>query len=181
MTSAPDVHHWRAGDDMSALRMNEIKTAIDFIRNPPFAHIRRRTTTQSLTGAAWNKVVFDQLANSYDPYGMWDAGATDRLTIEVPGWYIVQGGISFTGSSVNTNTALGISKNGFATTDRLLRFDQQNTPSVGQVDIHKETMMFLNTGDFVHLGIFLGDAAARTTMNTSDADCPQLKVRWVSN
>lgn len=181
MTVAPTVHHWRAGDDVNAMRMNEIKASIDYIRNPPFAHVRRRTTTQTLTGSAWTKITFDQLVNSYDPYGMWDAGTPDRLTIDIAGWYIVQGVISFQGTATNTNTALGISKNGFATSDRLLRFDQQNTPSQNGVNIRKETLMFLNSGDFVHLGIFLGDAASRVTQNLTDTESPQLKVRWASN
>jgi hypothetical protein len=180
MTDVPETHHWLAGDAMNADRMNEVRDAIEWLRNPPMVHVRRRLTTQSLPGNQWNKIVFDQIANSYDPYGMFDTGATDRITATVPGWYSYEGVLAINGTATVARMILGVYKNGFTTNELMLRYDVDNAPSSGNMLVRKESTIFLNVGDWLHLAWNLNAAETRTSQITSDSESSQLRVRWVS-
>lgn len=178
--SVPTVHNWLAGDEINAVRMNEIAAQIDFVRNPPMAHVGRASSTQNLSGATWNKIVFDTL-HSTDPYEMWDAGATDRLTCTIPGWYSVEGVITVSSTANEGAVVLGIYKNGFTANEFQLRHDQQNAPSSGAVNIRKEFRVFLNVDDWIHLGEYHTDAVTRTSATVGTWEHSQLRMRWVSN
>src|SRR4051812_26048109 len=93
--TVPTVHHWLAGDEFNADRMNEIGTAIAWIRNPPMVHVARKNTGQSISTNIWTKLSFDTLYNSFDPYDFWDSGTPDQLIIREPGWYSFE--IQFSG------------------------------------------------------------------------------------
>lgn len=180
MTDIPVTHHWLAGEDMNADRMNEVAAAIEFLRNPPMIHVRRRLTAQSLTGSVWNKISFDQVVNSYDPTGMFDAGTPDRVTAQVPGWYSYEARISVVGTATTTRVILGTYRNGFSSDQHILRADMENAPSAGNINIRRDSTIFLNAGDWLHLAFFADNAETRTTSTFSDAESSGLRVRWVS-
>jgi len=75
---------------------------------------------------------------------------------------------------------MGLYKNGFTSSELLLRYDQPTVPSAPNNTMRKETNLFFNAGDWMHLGIFC-DGASFTTANPSDGECCALRVRWVSN
>lgn len=179
MANVPIVHHWKAGDDMNAERMQEIKSVIDFLRNPPTVRVMRLSTTQAMTVNGRTTVVFDTLYNSYDPYGMWNVSASDRITCQVAGWYAVEGVLSMNNTAaVQSRLQLELWRNN---TDMLLRWDQEALPAVGgNINIRKESFMFLNFGDYVQLKAW-NTAGTRNLMNVSFAESPQIRARWFSN
>ena len=178
--SIPPVHHWLAGDDFNADRMNEIGDSINWIRNAPMTHVARRSTGQSIGVAnTWTKISFDTVFNSYDPYDFFDAGTPDQLTITEAGWYSFE--ISFSGViTTDTRIIIGLFKNGFTTNELLFRYDQTTLPTGNNINIRKESSLFFNAGDWLHYGVHC-QAATFTTAITSDADCCALRIRWVSN
>jgi|ERR1700754_3553599 len=177
----PSVHNWLAGDEWNADRLNEVGTAISFLRNPPFVRVGRRLTTQSVPTNTYTAISFDTVFNSYDPYDMFDAGTPTRVTIKEPGWYSCEGFLSLSATATDTRALLGIFKNGSnPPTDMLLRFDQGTLPNTGNTNIRKETTLFLNAGDFLSL-FALCDGATLTSQITSDAEHSGMRVRWVSN
>jgi hypothetical protein len=178
--SIPNVHNWLAGDEFNAVRMGEISDAIQWLRNPPMVHVARRTTTQAIPSNTWTKISFNTLVNSYDPYGFWNAGTPDLITITEPGWYTCEVQLSFVGTATDTRIILGLYKNGFTSNELLLRADQVTLPNSGNQNMRKETTLFFNVGDWMHFGIFC-DGAALNTAVTSDAESCGLRVRWVSN
>jgi hypothetical protein len=177
--AVPTVHHWRAGDEMNADRMEEIKDAIDFLRNPPTARVMRLVSSQNLPAGARTAITFDTLYNSYDPYGMWSAGTPDRLTCQVPGWYAVEGVLNLdNAAAVESRLQLELWKNN---TDFILRWDQEALPATGgNINIRKESFMFLNYGDYVQLKCWNG-TGTRTAFNNGFNESPQMRARWFSN
>jgi hypothetical protein len=178
--TAPSVHNWLAGDDMNADRMNEIADQISFLRNPPMIHVTRTLTTQALT-QGWNFINFDTVVNGYDPYDMFDSGAPDRITCQIAGWYTVEGQMSLNQTSTEGRQILGVYKNGTATGNVQLRSDVQNFPGAGAVAWTKEFSVFLNVGDWLHLGHWFFTDTTRTTIAGSTTDRSRLRARWISN
>lgn len=176
----PSVHHWLAGDEFNSLRMNEIAAAIDFIRNPPMVHVARKLTGQLISPAAtYNKVSFDTLYNSYDPYGMWSAGTPDQLTVQVPGWYMCE--LQFSGViTTDTRILMGLFKNGFTSNELLFRYDQTTLPTGNNINMRKAVALFFNVGDTLYYGLHCNNTTF-TTAITSDAETCGLRVRWFSN
>lgn len=179
MATVPIVHHWKAGDDMNAERMQEIKDVIDFLRDPPTVRVMRLGSTQAMTVNGRTTATLDTLYNSYDPYGMWNVSAPDRITCQVAGWYAVEGVLCMDNTAaVQSRLQLELWKNN---TDMLLRWDQEALPATGgNINIRKESFMFLNFGDFVQLKAW-NSAGARNFVNGSFAESPQIRARWFSN
>ncbi len=178
--SVPDIHHWLAGDDFNATRMNEIRDQINWLRNPPTVHVARSITTQTIPFQTWTKVSFDTVVNSYDPYVFFDAGTPDRITITQAGWYTCEIVCSMSSTFNDSRMIMGLYKNGFTTNELLLRYDQTTLPNTGNINMRKETTLFFNVGDWMHLGLYTDDTANRVSANTSAAESSQLRVRWVS-
>lgn len=182
--SVPEIHHWLAGDSWNADRFNEIGTQINWLRNPPLFHARRRAATQTIEydGTAWERVEFDTVVA--DPYGFIDI-VSDPFTITVtePGWYsceIYMSWVNF--GAVDARVIMGLFKNEFVNTGLLLRNDKGTQPSASSnINMRKEGTYFFNVGDFIHLGAHHDDSSSsRTLANTSDAECTGIRMRWVS-
>jgi len=176
----PNIHTWLAGDEFNAMRMNEVADAIAFLQNPPMVHVGRRLTTQSIPSSVWTKITFDTVYNGYDPYGMWDSGTPDQITIVEPGWYSCEVHLSLAATSTDTRVILGLYKNGLGSDDLLLRYDQTTPPSGGNQNLRRETTLFMNAGDFLHAACWLNSLSLNSQI-TSDAESSGLRVRWVSN
>jgi hypothetical protein len=175
MTSVPTIHRWLAGDEANAVRFNEIRDQINFLRNPPMAHVQQRVSTQTFNTppVAWQTMTFDTLVNSYDPYDMWDPAAPDRLTITVPGWYNCEIAVSVVQTTFDGRAIMSIWKSGDGT---ILRYDQQNA---GTDTMRQDVEIFFNEGDYIQLRVLFDDTG-RTTNITSFAQSSQMRVRWVS-
>lgn len=180
MPNPPDVHYWFAGDEMNAERMNEIKEQIDFLRNPPMVHVTRISTTQTLTGAAWSFINFDTVVNNYDPYNMWDVSDPDAVYATIAGWYVAQAQFSLNQTSTDARLILGVYRNGTAATDLEMRSDVQNFPGFGTNTWTKEFHVYMNEGDWVHLGVWFDGDATRTTTTGSVSDACRMRLRWCS-
>lgn len=182
MATAPTVHHWRGGDEMNAMRMNEVTDSIDFLRNPPMAHLRRRNTNFAFTAASGSffTITFDTLVNSYDPYGMWDPLFADRLTVQVPGWYSCEMVTQWAGTAQDVRLLQVIAKNEMTFDGMILRHDQASLPN-SATSVRKESMLYLNQGDAIFLGVSTEGTGTFTQNATSDSECPQLRIRWISN
>lgn len=180
--SVPEIHHWLAGDSWNADRLNEVKTQIDWLRNPPMVHLRRRAT-QSITGgtSVWTKVIFDTIVA--DPYGFYDAGTPDTVTVTEPGWYSCEIYCSWQSfGAVDARVIMGLYKNEFVNVGLLLRNDKGTQPSASSnINMRKEGTYFFNVGDFIHLGVYHDDPSSKSLANTSDAESTGLRMRWVSN
>lgn len=173
--NVPDVHHWLAGEEMNADRFNEVKAAIDFLRDPPLCHVMRNNSNQTLTANAWTKISFDTAVA--DPYGMWSAGSPDVITCQVPGWYTVEMVCSWSASATDERLLGGVFKNTFTALDDVyLRADFRNAASSAS-PIRREGWLFLNVGDPVYLGQHC--PSARTTL-VSAPNQPRLRLRWIS-
>jgi hypothetical protein len=187
--TVPAVHHWYAGDMWNATRMNEITNQINWMQNPPMVHLRRRTTTQSIPSAAWTKVSFDTVVNSYDPYDMYDSATDPTMVVFTePGWYSCEIYSSWVNwGATDGCVVMGLMKNNFGPTPgsngTLLRSDRRTQPSQGtNIVMRAEATFFFNVGDFVFMGAYNSDTgSAHSLANTSDAECSGLRIRWVSN
>lgn len=181
MAEVPPVHYWLAGDAMTAVRMNEIKAQIDWLRNPPVVHVARLLTAQTgLLDDDYTIITFDTVVNSYDPYDMWDAGDPTKVTAPVSGWYTVFAQYAIAGSAVEGRNVLGVFKNGSDVATNLeMRSDNQNQLSQGSNVYSKEGLMYLNEGDYVLLGVFQQDAGRSTVITALGESC-NMRVRWAS-
>lgn len=182
MATAPQIHHWLGGDEVNAARMNEIKTSIDFLRNPPMAHVRRRNSSFTFTASSgtYFTVGFDTLVNSYDPYGMWNAGSPDRLTVQIPGWYSCEMVTHWGGTAQDLRYLQVLAKNGMSFDDMILRHDQKSLPN-SSTAVRKEGMLYLNQGDNIFLGVSNEGSGSFSLTAASDSECTQLRIRWISN
>jgi hypothetical protein len=176
MTNAPPVHYWKAGDAMNAEVLNEIGTAIDWLTDPPLVHVTMITGSITLPVATWTNVAFTTAIS--DPYDMWDIGTPDTITVNVPGWYTVEGALCLSNvGGTDAKITMGVWKQN---AEIILRWDQQTINNNGNVNIHKETTMFLNTGDTLVLKAY-ASAGARNIITNGSSESPQLRMRWVSN
>lgn len=182
MAITPPIHHWLGGDDMNAARMNEIKDSIDFLRNPPMVHVRRRSSNFTFTAASGSyfSIPFDTLVNSYDPYDMWDVGSPDVITIQVPGWYACEMVGQWAGTAQDLRFLHMLGKNGTTLNDFILRHDQKSLPN-SATSIRKESMLYLNEGDTLRMLVSTEGTGTFTIAATSDSECAQVRVRWFSN
>jgi hypothetical protein len=177
--SVPEVHHWLAGDEFNANRMNEVGDLINWITNPPMVHVSRQSTGQVIPSNTWTKISFDTVVNSYDPYDFYDSGTPDQLTIREAGWYTCE--LSFSAViTVDSRVIMGLYKNGFTSNELLLRYDQTTLPTGNSINFRKESTLFFNVGDWMYYGV-LCDASGFTTTVTSSAEVCGLRIRWVSN
>ena len=86
------------------------------------------TTTQTLTNAVASNVLFN--TEEYDRWGMHDtASNTDRITVVVPGIYLVVATVQFTANATGVRTATIDHFNSAAT--RRARISAFDTPSAG--------------------------------------------------
>lgn len=180
--SSPPVHRWRAGDAMNALRMNEITASLNWLRNPPTVHVGRTLTNQNATTGVYTFVSFDTNYNSYDPYNMWDISDPTKVYAQVAGWYTYEGVLNLGSNADDCRLIMSVFLNGTSTTNIIMRWDQQGAPSVGgNVNMRKEAQIFMNVGDYLTLGFHYNGATARQMIANSTTECPQLRLRWVSN
>lgn len=187
--TVPSIHHWLAGDAWNAARLNEVADTVSWLQNPPTIEVRRRTTTQAISGQSWTKVSFDTLVSSYDPYDMWDVGTPTQITFAEPGWYSCEIYTTWSNfAAVDTRVIMALSKNDFGSglsggAGLVLRADQDTqTAGSGQnLCLRKEATFFFNSGDFVFLGVYQEDTSSHNLANTSDAECSGVRIRWVSN
>lgn len=176
MADSPPIHHWLGGDELNADRMNEIKDSIDFLRNPPMAHVRRRLSNQTIVTNTWHSVAWDEAVS--DSYSTWSE-ATFSLKIAVPGWYSCEMVIAWGGTATDTRFVNAISKNGITEDDILLRYDQRSLPATTTV-VRKENIVFFNEGDDVRCMVLANGGTSYTLLAASDVICPQLRIRWIS-
>lgn len=175
MPTSPPIHHWNAGDPVSAIRMNEIKASIDWLRNPPMTYVQYLGAPITLP-TTWTKIPFDTEVS--DDYDMWDSGTPDEITVTIAGWYAVESVISVTANATDSKLTVAIWKNN---AEVMFRFDQQGLPSVGgNSNIRKEATMFLNVGDQIELYATVS-AGARQIVSGGSNECPTLRMRWVSD
>lgn len=182
MPSSPPIHHWLGGDELNATRMNEIKDSIDFLRNPPTVHVRRRNSNFAFTASSgiYFAVPFDTLVSNYDPYGMWDPVQNAQLTIQVPGWYSCEMVTYWAGTAQDVRLLQVLGKNGITFDDMILRHDQTSLPN-SNTAVRKESLLYFNEGDYIQLAVSTEGTGTFTLNATSDSECPQLRLRWVSN
>lgn len=182
VNTAPSIHHWQAGDSMNAMRMNEIRDQIEWMQNPPMVHVGRRLTTQSFSGGTGVavKVSFDTVFNSYDPYGFFNAGTPDQLTITVAGWYSCEITTSWAGTATDSRLIMYLYKNGTGANDVMLRHDQGSLPN-GANTMRKESQLFFNVGDVIYMMAYADASFTPVLAASNDAECSQLRIRWVSN
>lgn len=182
MANAPPIYHWRGGDEMNATRMNEIKDSIDFLRNPPMAHVRRTANTGfTASPNFFYTIPFDTLVNSYDPYGMWDPGNPNYLRVQIPGWYSCEMVVSWAASAQDVRLLQVLAKNGMTYNDMILRHDQAALPNSTSIT-RKEGMLYLNQGDDIYLGVST-EGTGTFTINggASNSEAVQMRIRWISN
>ncbi len=176
MPNSPSVHYWSAGDDMDAVRMNEIKDAIEWLRNPPLVHVQRLLSNISLPVNTWTTVEFD--TEYVDPYEMYDSGTPDTVTVTVPGWYTVEAVMCMSNTASDARVSMGLWKQA---SELILRWDQQALQNVsGNINMRKESTMFLNVGDTLQLRAHT-NAGARNIVGNSASEAPTIRMRWVSN
>lgn len=182
MATAPPIHHWLGGDDMNADRMNEIKDSIDFLRNPPTIHVRRRNSNFTFTAASGSyfSIPWDTVVNSYDPYGMWNAGTPTLLTIQVPGWYACEMVGYWAGTTQDVRFIHMLGKNGNDLGDFILRHDQRSLPN-SSTGVRKESFLYLNEGDTIEMSVSTEGTGTFTISAVSDSECAQVRLRWISN
>jgi hypothetical protein len=175
-TNAPAVHYWKAGDGLNAERLNEAADSINWYTDPPLVHVTMTSGSIALPVTTWTPVAFTNAIS--DPYDMWDIGTPDTITVNVPGWYTVE--IVMCVSNVvatDARLALAIWKQN---AENLLRWDQQTNGNNGNVNVHKETTMFLNVGDTILLKAHVS-AGARNIITNGSNESPQIRMRWISN
>lgn len=174
--TSPPIHHWQAGDEMNAVRMNEIVDSINWLRDPPLVDVQRLTSgNQSLPASTWTTITFD--TENVDSYGMYDPTAPTLVTVTVPGWYAVEIVMCMSNTANNARVSMGAWKQ---SSELILRWDQQGLQNIsGNINMRKEGTMFLNTGDTLQLRAFASDARNIVVNNASES--PRMRMRWVSN
>jgi hypothetical protein len=176
MATAPSVHYWKAGDGVNAEIMNEVQQGIEWFRNPPLVHVTMASGSIALPATSWTSVTFTTAIS--DAYDMWDISDPDNINVTVPGWYTVEATISVSNvAATDARLTMALYKQN---AELILRWDQQVNGNNGNINIHKETTMFLNTGDTLQLKVHV-NAGARNIVTNGTNEAPQIRMRWVSN
>ena len=77
----------------------------------PICSVRRGATTSVLANTA-TQVNFNSSIVKTDPYGWYDTATPTRVTPDVPGWYMVSGGVSFPNETTTDFRQVGLLANG---------------------------------------------------------------------
>ncbi len=180
--AAPAIHRWKAGDAMNAVRMNEIRDAIEWLVNPPMVHVGRTLSNQTAAANTFTNISFDTTYNSYDPYNMWDISDPTKVYATVAGWYTYEAVLCVGANADDCRLIMSVFLNGTTVDDHILKFDQQSAPSAGgNVNMRKEAQIFMNVGDHLRLTFNYNGTTARSIIANGVFECPQMRLRWISN
>lgn len=176
MATAPGVHYWKAGDSMNAEIVNEVQRGIEWFRNPPLVHVTMTSGSIALPTTTWTSVAYTTAIS--DPYDMWDVSTPDVINVNVPGWYTAEAVVCVSNvAATDARLTVGLWKQG---SELVLRWDQQVNGNNGNINVHKETTMFLNAGDTLVTRVHI-NAGARNIVTNGSSEAPQIRMRWVSN
>lgn len=176
----PNIPQWNAGDEPDEESLNAISYALDFVLNPPEAHIRQSTGQTQGTGTTTPSPVIFQV-EAIDNDGMVNiASDPTAITVNTPGWYELEYGVHWNARDDTTIRMMGIALNGESALANWIGYidhvDKGASPLVrGTYDV------FLNAGDYIQLVIAHGSSTSLTTATVGSANYQTyLRARWAS-
>lgn len=179
----PRTDPWLAGDQLAEDEFNELEYAHAFLLNPPeciiYQNIVQTVSTGSPVEASDMLMLVDtEAAASSGTTKMWDSGAATRITIQTPGWYEIEYASAWAVSATNDRRARWVSINnlGFAG-----EYDEIASASIAN-EGRNMIEWFMNTGDYLKLGIYQSSGSDKTTQVTGvpwNRRC-YLRAKWVS-
>jgi len=104
VTAVPRERTWLVGDALDTTNLNAyISDVLTFLLNKPFAQVRQ-TVAQNITNATFTALTFTTEDVDDDPAGTTGhstSSNTSRFTAVYPGWYLVAGGVVWTGNATS--------------------------------------------------------------------------------
>lgn len=168
MGAIPAPRTWQDGELVTAAEMNtEIRDAIGFLLNPPQASVIQSGTTQNMPSSTATNITFDTM--QFDSDSIWDASQPDRLTIQTPGFYIVNAIFSWSSDP-----------GGFRRGEILSNGSQISytsaAPTTSGTAFTSSIFAKFAVGDYLQLEHYQNSGSGLTA---SSAAPPGLAVRWV--
>lgn len=178
----PSVADIPAGSIVTASELNAVGSAMAFLLDKPQALIEDTVGAQTVTNVSTGtKITF--ATKIYDTDGMYSSGATDRLTIQTPGYYKVNYNVdcvSGTPLSLNAwvlSTTGPNNPQGAGVTGQFWPGYMVPQSTVGmRVSAGGLWPQYLWPGDFLSLFAY----AATNTSTTSNTNPSYLAVEWMS-
>lgn len=179
----PSPKQLTAGDLPDEDLFNEIRYTMQFLENPPAAHVVA-TSGLSTTTALWTAVTFhtveQDLEAEYDPAKpMWDAGSPTRLTVRTPGWYEMDYGSPWASTTADTLRQWAIRKNG-DTAVNYGRYDHWTGAEATEPFIPLAFGDYYDVDEYIQLIVKQTSGGALSTDSDGTGDQPFLRMRWVS-
>lgn len=157
---------WLATDGVDLLAIGTVTPV-----GPAYASVQR-TTAQTLTTGTDTYVDFLASATVTDTHGMWSAGATDRLTVQVPGVYLLTAHVVWEFSSVGRrDTSLRVNGGVVASSY------EAATPTVRGNRHAMATAVALAAGDYLQINANHSSGANLTL--AAGADAQKLTATWL--
>ena len=151
---------------------NSVKTALDYLANPPACRANR-TTTQSLVTATATSILFD--AEVFDTDTMHDTVSnTSRLTVKTAGLYIVTAGLGFAANATGVRVAW-VNVNGSDAT-RIIQGGMTAVSASDVTDIPLATIYKFAVNDYMELR---GYQTSGGNLNTATLQLPHLEATWI--
>jgi hypothetical protein len=140
----------------------EIRNAYTLLLNPPSCQLHR-STAQTITGPnVWTAISWDTLNyDTEDPATpFFSAGSPTKMTIQTPGWYLVNGAVSIGNADATLFVgAMAVRVN--STT--FYNLGSVRAPGNRTLFIAGSTLIPFNTGDFVELMVEHTDSISCAT------------------
>lgn len=93
MATLPAPHTWTAGDDATSGFLQTLTDAINFLIDPPFAHVYQDTAISLATSGSFQVITFNQEARDNDTMHS-IVSNTSRLVATTAGRYQIWGAVS---------------------------------------------------------------------------------------
>lgn len=165
----------------STAQLNTMVQAFTFLL-AKVAFRARRTTSGSPTKNAHTDVPWTTIDE--DNYGGWAAGQPTRYTCQAPGWYLVSGTLSLTGTgaggtvlipacAVNGASQTGQGSNGWEGAEVFI-------PTGGPLGASGIWEVYCNVGDYIELDCwYSGEPAANLSWNTASDAQTRIEIVWM--
>lgn len=169
---------WVSGETVTDTLLNaHVRDNLNAIVNPPYVHVRAATNTTTFGTSSVSPIIWDTEVADTD--SLYNPAANTKVTINTAGLYLVTGGWTVAGGSINSayllqwmvnSTSAGISQAG-------------TTVVIGggarTASLTSSTFIRLYANDYVSLGASANSGTAALTTSVTANLTSWMQLRWM--
>lgn len=190
----PDLRSWNAGDGVTAERMNLLQDMMEFAIAPPECKVIRKATFSMGTASTAYAITFDnRIMDNVAAFGTgaWPSDTPTRLYARVPGMYEFHYSVRWNSALEGGRRFMFLNPDGLSIGSAANWFGTTETIAAGGGDGNENQSgtipWYMNTGQFVELGVFFdGAGVASASLISATVESPDYRfaasihMKWVS-